>query len=294
MFAVTAMSLGLENDDLLFNLLYFGGGEANFGTMFNSAMEETVALYSENNTPYKLRPADEDALGGLECTVLSAGLGLDDYECSICKDDMEMGCDVTRLPACRHCFHFECVVRWLKLQGWCPVCRAPIKVEAGSTREVAKMATLTEEEEEEYDRLIAAHAGDEAEDFEEILSDRFHSKQHLLPHAYLGDEHEYEFELGPDELKEFSRRVIASSLAESLTDETLSRAVRTRAELSAAARTFAGDSIRIAVRRRASCEEKRGDDADESKAAATMDSLSPRMTHRLVSSGLSSPSATGR
>ena len=49
-FAQSAMSLGMDNDDLIFNLLYFGDNSTSFQTMFNSAIEETVAAHSAGNT----------------------------------------------------------------------------------------------------------------------------------------------------------------------------------------------------------------------------------------------------
>lgn len=49
-FAQSAMSLGMDNDDLIFNLLYFGDNSSSFQTMFNSAIEETVAAHSAGNT----------------------------------------------------------------------------------------------------------------------------------------------------------------------------------------------------------------------------------------------------
>lgn len=118
MFAATAMSLGLENDDLLFNLLYFAGNEnVHLANMFNSAMEETVALYSENNTPYKLRPASEDILESLETKILShiEISQMNEPDCAVCKDDMEAGNEVIRLPLCHHIFHRECIIRWFMM-----------------------------------------------------------------------------------------------------------------------------------------------------------------------------------
>jgi hypothetical protein len=49
-FAQSAMSLGMDNEDLIFNLLYFSDAGANFQSMFNSAIEETVAAHSAGNT----------------------------------------------------------------------------------------------------------------------------------------------------------------------------------------------------------------------------------------------------
>ena len=90
MFAHTAMSLEMDDRDLLFNLMYFNegglgafagdGGEVrdgngppvpSFGSILNSVQQEAVALYSENNTPYKLKPASEDAIAGLQRGIFS-------------------------------------------------------------------------------------------------------------------------------------------------------------------------------------------------------------------------------
>lgn len=49
-FAQSAMSLGMDNDDLIFNLLYFSDATTSFQSMFNSAIEETVAAHSAENT----------------------------------------------------------------------------------------------------------------------------------------------------------------------------------------------------------------------------------------------------
>lgn len=124
-FALSAMSLGMDNEDLIFNLLYFGGnaGSANFHSMFNTAMEETVAAHSANNTPYKLQPATDDVLSALRVSIVSSSDTVVDSECTICQDMIEAKHEIVSLTACDHHFHKECLLRWLRLQNWCPVCR---------------------------------------------------------------------------------------------------------------------------------------------------------------------------
>jgi hypothetical protein len=115
-FSHTAMSLNMDGDDLLFNLLYFGGGDLpNLDNMVNNALEETVALHSENNTPYKLRPAAQSAVDRLHSRPLETLEELDDVECAVCKDELEVNCEVIKVPACNHCFHKECLLKWIKL-----------------------------------------------------------------------------------------------------------------------------------------------------------------------------------
>ena len=112
----TAMSLGMDYDEFLFNVLYFGDGQVpNLSAAISNAREETVALHSENNTPYKLRPASTAAIDGLKSEALHDLNDLDEPDCAICKENMEINNEVIFLPSCRHCFHMDCLVRWIKL-----------------------------------------------------------------------------------------------------------------------------------------------------------------------------------
>jgi hypothetical protein len=47
-------------------------------------------------------------------------------DCTIGIDDTHLGDELTILP-CKHWFHDECVVLWLKEHNTCPNCRAPIE-----------------------------------------------------------------------------------------------------------------------------------------------------------------------
>jgi hypothetical protein len=118
-FAHTALSLGMDNDDLLFNLMFFDDGQApTLGSMMNSVQQETLALHSSNNTPYKLKPASENAIAELKTELFDWDLLADpdqERECAVCKDEMERGCSIVRLPACSHYFHEECLLRWINL-----------------------------------------------------------------------------------------------------------------------------------------------------------------------------------
>lgn len=112
-FAQTAMSLGLDNDDLLFNMMFFDDGSLpNFGAMMNTMQQETLALHSENNTPYKLNPANAEAISHLLQEKFCSG---EDNECAVCKDEIDVGADIIRIPKCRHYFHAECLSRWIQL-----------------------------------------------------------------------------------------------------------------------------------------------------------------------------------
>lgn len=60
-----------------------------------------------------------------ECALHSEELIQLDNEigCSICLEKFEEGDSARKLPSCGHCFHSECVDKWLTRNGSCPVCR---------------------------------------------------------------------------------------------------------------------------------------------------------------------------
>ncbi len=56
---------------------------------------------------------------------------LESAECQICKDDLDVGADVVKLPNCKHCFHEECLKHWFRLQNFCPICRCAMVAATG-------------------------------------------------------------------------------------------------------------------------------------------------------------------
>ncbi len=90
-----------------------------------------TALMEANPQSNAAPPASQVAIDGLERkNVDDKILGTEGKaECTICITEVHRGDEVVVLP-CKHWFHDECVVMWLKEHNTCPVCRAPI--EAGS------------------------------------------------------------------------------------------------------------------------------------------------------------------
>ncbi|GMH12143.1 hypothetical protein Nepgr_013984 [Nepenthes gracilis] len=55
--------------------------------------------------------------------VVDQDIDEDVKRCAVCLDDFELRNEVTATP-CRHLFHEECIVPWVKSHGQCPVCRS--------------------------------------------------------------------------------------------------------------------------------------------------------------------------
>ncbi|KGN50265.2 hypothetical protein Csa_005809 [Cucumis sativus] len=78
-------------------------------------------------TLYKPPAAKEDAPGA---AANDAG------ECSICLGVFEDGEKVKILPPCRHCYHSECVDRWLRSHSSCPLCRVSLCIDPSNNLEM--------------------------------------------------------------------------------------------------------------------------------------------------------------
>ncbi|KAK2728264.1 RING finger domain-containing protein [Colletotrichum kahawae] len=93
------------------------------------ALDRIISTLMEQNPQSNAAPpATEDALSKLERKKVDEKmLGPEGKaECTICIDDFSLGDDATVLP-CKHWFHDQCVVMWLKEHNTCPICRTPIE-----------------------------------------------------------------------------------------------------------------------------------------------------------------------
>ncbi|XP_052199811.1 RING-H2 finger protein ATL66-like [Diospyros lotus] len=50
-----------------------------------------------------------------------------EWECCICLGIFQDGEKVKVLPKCHHCYHSECVDKWLSSQSSCPLCRSSLR-----------------------------------------------------------------------------------------------------------------------------------------------------------------------
>lgn len=93
-----------------------------------------TSLMEANPQSNAAPPATQGAIERLEKKKLDAQMmGSDDKaECTICIDEIHLGDEVTVLP-CKHWFHGDCVVLWLKEHNTCPICRHPVEGGSGNS-----------------------------------------------------------------------------------------------------------------------------------------------------------------
>ncbi|XP_019100419.1 PREDICTED: E3 ubiquitin-protein ligase ATL4-like isoform X2 [Camelina sativa] len=77
-----------------------------------STLLRSLSFYYRNKTPGSENARNSRDLPGDE----------EDKRCSVCLEDFEPK-ETVMLTPCKHMFHEECIVPWLKSKGQCPVCR---------------------------------------------------------------------------------------------------------------------------------------------------------------------------
>ncbi|KAK1260575.1 E3 ubiquitin ligase BIG BROTHER [Acorus gramineus] len=67
-------------------------------------------------------PAGEASMGHLTAYPFDGASSSKNYACAVCLGKLEVKEWVVAMPCC-HLYHFECLQRWLRCWGVCPVCQ---------------------------------------------------------------------------------------------------------------------------------------------------------------------------
>ncbi|GAA5986467.1 hypothetical protein JCM10908_003765 [Rhodotorula pacifica] len=104
---------------------YVWGSEANFQQLLNDLMEQAAGRAGP-------QPAPDDMIEKLpRLKINQQVLDMDSITtCGVCLDAFQLEDAAVALP-CKHLYHEDCLVPWLKTSGTCPICRYALVPQPG-------------------------------------------------------------------------------------------------------------------------------------------------------------------
>ncbi|XP_074285592.1 E3 ubiquitin-protein ligase RING1-like [Silene latifolia] len=98
---------------------------ANLGDYITGNGIEQILQHLMENDPnrYGTPPAAETAVEGLPSVVVGEEVvNSESNACAVCMTEFELNNEVKQMP-CKHLYHPDCIIPWLKMHNSCPVCR---------------------------------------------------------------------------------------------------------------------------------------------------------------------------
>jgi len=92
-------------------------------TLFENTLDDDfINGVIENSNRTGPPPAASSAISALPVVKLTQAHLASDPNCPVCKDEFELEMEARVLP-CKHFYHSDCIIPWLRMHNTCPVCR---------------------------------------------------------------------------------------------------------------------------------------------------------------------------